>query len=195
MTTIQAPQPAAPSPAPPEVHVHHFFLRADGSVMAMFTGSRADQAVAAHAADLSARTGRPVTAAAIVRTTGFSINALLHHARARRIQAETDAILAPVLPVIARAGPVRTTTLVVPARINPYQALPTDQVQRLAYRTGTDMVLSPVPLTGYTSPITRRLRRSTGAPQQLGIHAMADPWLLGDAENADGTGIHGADAH
>ncbi|MDW4909223.1 hypothetical protein RB628_28755 [Streptomyces sp. ADMS] len=166
MTTIQAPQPAAPSPAPPEVHVHRFSPRADGSVLALFTGSRADQAVAAHAADLAARTDHPVTAAAVVvRSTGFSINALLHHARSRRIHAETDAILAPVLPVIARAGPARTTTLVAPAHINPYRSLPVDRVERLAERAGTEVAVSPVTLTGYTSPIARHLRPAAAGPR------------------------------
>ncbi|OKJ18430.1 hypothetical protein AMK23_35330 [Streptomyces sp. CB02130] len=147
MTT--PPRPAHTSPAP-EVHVYPFTLRGDGPVLALFPGSRADEAVAARAADHAARTGHPVTAAAAVRSTGFSINALLHQARGRRIRAEADAILAAVLPVIARAGPVGAATLVVPARINPYQALPADRVERLAGRTGANVALSPVPLTGYT---------------------------------------------
>ncbi|MGY5032938.1 hypothetical protein ACWC9U_18995 [Streptomyces sp. 900116325] len=162
MTTPQHLPPAAPSPAP-DVHDYHFSLRSNGPVLALFNGSRADHAVAAHAAGLAARTGQPVTAAAVVRSTGFSINALLHHARGRRIQAETDAILAPVMPVIARAGPVRTTTLIVPARVNPYRALPSDRVERLAERTGTEVAVSPVPLTGHISPIARELHR-IGAP-------------------------------
>ncbi len=175
MITTQAPQPTAPSPTPPQVHAYRFPLRAGDSVLALFTGSCADQAVAARAADLATRIGHPITAAAVVRGTGFSINALLHHARGRRIQAETDAILAAVLPAIARVGSVRTTTLVVPARVNPSRALPADLVERLTHHTGTDLAISPVPLTGYTPPIARRLKRSTGAPQQLGIRVMADP--------------------
>ncbi|MFJ1565023.1 hypothetical protein ACIOG8_12485 [Streptomyces erythrochromogenes] len=80
-----------------------------------------------------------------MRSTGFSINALLRHARSRRIQAETHVILTPVMPAIARAGPIRATTLVVPARINPYRALPADLIQRLTERTGTETAVSPVP--------------------------------------------------
>ncbi|MEU5458367.1 hypothetical protein ACH4NR_32500 [Streptomyces globisporus] len=160
MTTTRTPRSAATSPAP-EVHDYPFTLRSDGDVLALFTGSRADQAVAARAADHATRTGHPVTAAAVVRSTGFSINALLHLARGRRIRTEADAVLVAVLPVIARAGPVRTATLVVPARTNPYQALPADRVERLAGHTGPDVVLSPVPLTGYTSPSTRERNRFT----------------------------------
>ncbi|MFC8835822.1 hypothetical protein ACFT8V_21925 [Streptomyces griseoincarnatus] len=148
MTTLDLSLPAA-APAPAQVHLYRFSPRPGAGVLALFTGSRADQAVAARAADL-ARSGHPVTAAAIVRSTGFSTNALLHHARHRRIQADTDAILAPVLPVIARAGPVRTTSLVVPARVNPYRALPADRIERAAGRLGNDMILSPVPLPGRT---------------------------------------------
>ncbi|MDX3761794.1 MULTISPECIES: hypothetical protein [Streptomyces] len=173
MTTTRTPRPAATSPAR-EVHDYPFTLRSDGSVLALFTGSRADAAVATRAADHAARTGHQVTAAAVVRSTGFSINALLHLARGRRIRAEADAILAAVLPVIARAGPARTTTMVVPARTNPYQALPADRVERLVGHTGADVVLSPVPLTGYASPITRELNRITDPHSRS--HAMAaDP--------------------
>ncbi|WP_420082567.1 hypothetical protein ACN6AT_36600 (plasmid) [Streptomyces sp. JL4002] len=157
MTTTQAPRPALPAPHP-EAHVYHFSLH-DGHVLALFTGSRADQTVAHHAADLATRTGHHITAAAVVRSTGFSINALLHHARSRRIQAETDAILAPVMPLLARAGPVQATTLVVPARTNPYRDLPADRVQHLAEHTGTETAVSPVPLTGYTAPLARHLQR------------------------------------
>ncbi|AGJ59510.1 MULTISPECIES: hypothetical protein [Streptomyces] len=99
MTATHTPRPAHTSPAP-EVHDYPFTLRGDGPVLALFTGSRADQAVAARAADHAARTGHPATFAAVVRSTGFSINALLHQARGRRIRAEADAILAAVLPVI-----------------------------------------------------------------------------------------------
>lgn len=127
--------------------------------------------MAAQAAELAARTGHPVTAAAVVRSTGFSINALLHLARGGRIRAEADAILAAVLPVIARAGPART--LVVPARINPYRTLPADLVERLAGRTGADIALSPVPLTGYTSPITQQNRITD--PHSRGHATAADP--------------------
>ncbi|MEW9515045.1 hypothetical protein [Streptomyces bacillaris] len=160
MTTTQAPRPATPSPTPPQAHVYYFSLHTRGDVLALFTGSRADQAVAAHAVELAAGTGRPVTAAAVMRSTGFSINALLHRVRSRRIRAESDAILAAVLPALARAGPVRTATLTVPARTNPHRTLPADQVERIARRTGTDTAVTPVPLTGYTSPLARHLRRT-----------------------------------
>ncbi|MFI0828065.1 hypothetical protein ACH4Q7_26860 [Streptomyces roseolus] len=164
MTTTQTPRPFIPSPAPPEAHIYHLSLHSSGHVLALFTGSRADRAVAAHAADLAARTGHRVIAAAVVRSTGFSINALLHHAHSRRIQAETHAILTPVMPAIARAGPVQATALVVPARINPYRDLPADRIERLAERTGTEVAVSPVPLTGYTSPLTRHLQRTAPDP-------------------------------
>ncbi|MER6599739.1 hypothetical protein ACWDBC_08300 [Streptomyces parvus] len=172
MTTTRTPRSANTSPT--EVHHYPFTLRGEGPVLALFTGSRADQAVASRAAELAARTGHPVTAAAAVRSTGFSINALLHLARGRRIRTEAEAILAAVLPVIARAGPARTTTLVVPARINPYRTLPAGLVERLTHRTGADIALSPVLLTGYTSPIARELNRITDPHSRS--HAMAaDP--------------------
>ncbi|WP_157977488.1 hypothetical protein [Streptomyces triticisoli] len=76
MTTTPTPRPTAATPAPPEVHLYRFPGQAGAGVLALFTGSRADQAVAARAADL-ARSGHPVTAAAVVRSTGFSINTLL----------------------------------------------------------------------------------------------------------------------
>ncbi|WP_157867714.1 hypothetical protein [Streptomyces prasinus] len=85
--------------------------------------------MAARTADL-ARSGHPVTPAAVVRSTGFSTNALLHQARHRRIQAEADAILAAVLPAIARAGPVHPAGRARPGRPRrpgrpaPWRALP-----------------------------------------------------------------------
>ncbi|MFE7804506.1 hypothetical protein ACFU51_07555 [Streptomyces sp. NPDC057430] len=168
MTTTPIPRPAAATPATPEVHLYRFPDQAGTGVLALFTGSRADQAVAARAADL-ARSGHPVTAAAVIRSTGFSINALLHHARHRRIQTEADAILAAVLPAIARAGPVRTTTpLVVPARVNPYRTLPAGRVERAAERTGADTILSPVPLPRPTPSVPRRLPGLPDHPAALG---------------------------
>ncbi|WP_326580758.1 hypothetical protein OG539_00910 [Actinacidiphila glaucinigra] len=86
-----------------------------------------------------------MTGGPCVRSTGFSVKALLHLARGRRIRAETRAILGGVPPVIGRSGPARTTTLVVPSRSNPCQALPADLVERLAHRTGIELVLSPGP--------------------------------------------------
>ncbi|MFD4587209.1 hypothetical protein [Streptomyces sp. NPDC058434] len=59
MTTHQHPQPAATSPSSSEVHVHHFPLRADGNVLALFTGSRADTTVAAQTTEPAARAGPP----------------------------------------------------------------------------------------------------------------------------------------
>ncbi|MGJ3561808.1 hypothetical protein ACR6C2_40380 [Streptomyces sp. INA 01156] len=41
--------------------------------------------------------------------------------------------------------PIQATTLVVPAHINPYRALPADRIQRLTERTGTETAVSPVP--------------------------------------------------
>ncbi|MFJ3692343.1 MULTISPECIES: hypothetical protein [Streptomyces] len=104
MTTIRTPRPANTSPA--EVHDYPLTLCGEGPVLALFTGSSADAAVAARAAELAARTGHPVTAAAAVRSTGFSINALLHQVRERRIRIEADAILAAVLPVMTHQSPV-----------------------------------------------------------------------------------------
>ncbi|MFF9330998.1 hypothetical protein [Streptomyces albogriseolus] len=147
MTTLRLPSPTADVRAPAQAHLYRRSARPGAPVLALFTGSRADYAVAARAADL-ARGGHPVTAAAVVRSTGFSINALLHHARHRRVQADADAILATVLPAIARAGPVRTTALVVPARANPYRTLPAGRIERAARRLACDVILSPVPLPG-----------------------------------------------
>lgn len=46
MTTTRTSRPISTSPAP-EVHDHPFTFRGDGPVLALFTGSRADAAVAA----------------------------------------------------------------------------------------------------------------------------------------------------
>ncbi len=163
MTTLRLPSPTADVRAPAQAHLYRRSARPGAAVLALFTGSRADHAVAARAADL-ARGGHPVTAAAVVRSTGFSIDALLHHARHRRVQADADAILATVLPAIARAGPVRTTALVVPARANPYRTLPAGRIDRAARRLACDMILSPVPLPG-RSPAPRRACRTAPRPR------------------------------
>lgn len=46
----------------------------------------------------AARTGRNLTAAIAFRSTGFSINALLHRARHRRLARPADAVLAAPAP-------------------------------------------------------------------------------------------------
>lgn len=86
-----------------------------------------------------------VTAAAVVRSTGFSIKALLHLARGRRIQAEPPRSSAACRPSSSAPEPARTTTLIVPSSSDPYQALPADLVERLAHRTDIELVLTPGP--------------------------------------------------
>lgn len=158
MTTTRTPRSAAMSPAP-EVHDYPFTLRSDGDVLALFTGSRADQAVAARAADHATRTGHPVTTAAVVRSTGFSINALLHLARGRRIRTEADAVLVALLPVIARAGPGPDRH---PGRASPHQPLP-----------------GPARRPGRTArrPHRRRRRPQPRAPERIHLtqHPGAEP--------------------
>ncbi len=180
MTTLHLPPPTAHVPASEQAHLHRLSSRPGAAVLALFTGSRADHAVAARAADL-ARSGHPVTAAAVVRSTGFSLNALLHHARHRRIQADTDAILAAVLPALARAGPVRTTALAVPARINPYRALPAGRIERAARRLACDLILSPAPLPGRGPHPTGPAARTPARRARRRLHGPATAAAAGSA--------------
>ncbi|KUN79023.1 hypothetical protein AQJ66_29540 [Streptomyces bungoensis] len=115
-----------------------------GGVLAVLTGARADADVAACAGQLAARTGRKITAAVAFRSTGFSINALLHLARNCRLTHQADAVLALHADALIAAGHYRSTIAVLPARTNPYHRLPTRTSKRLAHRTGSATVITSV---------------------------------------------------
>lgn len=146
MTTLSLDgQPPVTTPRPP-VHVHTVSgSRPGGGILVVLTGSRADQDAAAHAGRLAARTGAPLTAAVAVRSTGFSTDALLHHARAQRFAHQTATVLATRTDDLTAAGPYQSATLVLPAGTNPCLSLPACAVRRLARRTGATTVITPVP--------------------------------------------------
>ncbi|MFE0512866.1 hypothetical protein [Streptomyces sp. NPDC058964] len=95
MTTLSPHRPVHP-PRPAPVHACSAAgCPGGGGVLAILTGARADADVAAHAGRLAARTGRKVTAAVAFRSNGFSVNALLHITRHRRLTHQAEAVLAP----------------------------------------------------------------------------------------------------
>ncbi|MFJ5829534.1 hypothetical protein [Streptomyces sp. NPDC093089] len=140
---------------PPTVHVYNVTgSPADGGILIVLTGARADRDAAAHAGRLAARTGRQLTAAVAVRSTGFSINALLHHARAQRFARQTSAVLAAPTGDLTAAGPYQSATLVLPQGANPYLSLPAGAVHRLARRTGATTVITPAPVHNAAGHLT-----------------------------------------
>jgi hypothetical protein len=150
MTTI----PARP-------RIHHVAGRTPGTgpVLVVLADGPADLAVAAHAADLAARTGTLlIAAAAVTADSGVSVNALLHRSRAGRIDADSRAIVARVTPILhsSRVAYLRTT-LPVPAGVDPTRALPVAPVHHLVDRFGAVAVVTAVPLhdpTGVLQPAT-----------------------------------------
>ncbi|MFD3959894.1 universal stress protein [Streptomyces parvus] len=166
MTTLSLDgQPPLPAPDTHPVYVHTVTGRpAGGRILAVLTGSRADRDVAAHAGQLAARTGTKLTAAVVFRSTGFSINALLHLTRARRLTAQADAVLAPRTEALTAAGHYKTVTALLPARTNPYHRLPARTLRRLAHRTGTDTVITSVPIHPPGSHFTTSPRPTTHTP-------------------------------
>ncbi|WP_028805773.1 hypothetical protein [Streptomyces sp. 142MFCol3.1] len=117
-----------------------------GGVLAVLTGARADAYVAAYAGRLAARVGRKVTAAVAFRTTGFSINAVLHLAGRRRLAHQADAVLAPThTDALTAAGHYRSTIAVLSARTTPCHRLPARTLKWLATRTDTPTVITSVP--------------------------------------------------
>lgn len=118
-----------------------------GPVLGVLTDTPADMAVAAHAADLAARTGTLLIAAATVHTTGCSVNALLHHARDRRIRSRSIAIVARVTPILNAAGVAYfRTTLLVPTSTDTGRAPPIAGVTRVVNRFGAVAVVIALPL-------------------------------------------------
>jgi hypothetical protein len=146
-TTPPCTTPPPTTSAPPTVAVYPVDHRPPGTgrILAVFTDSPTDLAVAQHAADLAASTAAPIVAAAVVRGSGFSVNALLHRVRARRIAADTDAVTARVAPILRRANTrLLTTTLLLPAsrRLHHPSAA---AVHRLARRVDATTVVLAAP--------------------------------------------------
>jgi hypothetical protein len=118
-----------------------------GPVLAVLTDAPTDLVVVAHAADLAARTSTLLIAAATVHTTGCSVNALLHHARNRRIRCRSIAVVARVTPILHAAGVAYfRSTLLVPADTDIRRALPVTAVRRLVDRFGAVAVVTALPL-------------------------------------------------
>lgn len=142
---MTSPPPARTPPAAVPVHVYKVTGRPanSGIVLALFTASPADEAVATIAAELSLRVGRRVTAAAVLSLTGKT----LHHARKRHISARTDTVLYPVLPLLTPARPVHTAALLLPLWTKLLPRLPATRVHRFATRTGASLIVTPTPLT------------------------------------------------
>lgn len=127
-----------------------------GPVLAAFTGGPTDPAVAAHAAGLAARTHTVLIAAAAVRTTGPSVNSLLHLARNRRLRADRTAVLGRITPILHTAGVAYfATTLPVPAGTDTVRALPLDALHQLINRFGVVAVITALPLHDPTGVLRR----------------------------------------
>lgn len=157
-------------------HTAHVAGRTPGSgpVLAVLTDGPTDMAVAAHAADLAARTRTLLVAAATVHTTGISVNALPHQARTRRVNADSTAIVARVTPILHTAGVafVRTTVLV-PAGTDTLRALPLGAVHELVGRFGAVAVVTALPLHDPTGVLHPAQPHHTGA--HGGRHATGPP--------------------
>ncbi|MFI8432262.1 hypothetical protein ACIGJO_00700 [Streptomyces sp. NPDC079020] len=138
------------TPAPPRTSPVHAYTVVGGpeggGVLGILTGARADADVAAHAGRLAARTGRKVTAAVAFRSRGFSVNALLHIARHRRLTHQAEAVLAPHTESLAAAGHYRNASVLFPARTNLFHRLPARALARFAARIGATTVITSVPL-------------------------------------------------
>ncbi|MFI9150566.1 hypothetical protein [Streptomyces sp. NPDC053367] len=159
----------APPAAPSTVAARTYTLpgRPAGRVLAVLTGARADQDVARHAGQLAARTGQKITAAVAFRSTGFSINALLHLARQRRLHRQADAVLATHSDALTAAGHYESAVVVLSARTNPYHRLPARTLARLAARTGAATVITSVPVHPpgpHLTPSTATATRTADPP-------------------------------
>ncbi len=145
-----------------------------GPVLAVLTDGPADPAVAAHAAELAVRTGTLLVAAAVVRTSGISVNALLHRARDRRIQADSTAIVARVAPTLHRAGVAYfRTSLLIPAGSGTLRDLPVTALRQVIDRFGAVAVVTALPLHDPAGGLTPAPHRHSGS---AGPHAdAADP--------------------
>jgi hypothetical protein len=135
-------------------------------VLAVLTDGPADLAVAAQAADLAARTGTMLIAAAAVATEdGPEGNPLLPHSRSRRVDAETRAIVARVTPVLHSYGVayLRTT---MPVR-HAFRVPPVSAVRHLVDRFGAVAVVTAAPLhdpAGVLRPASEQLLSRPGRP-------------------------------
>jgi hypothetical protein len=139
----------------------HVAGRAPGSgpVVAVLTDHPTDMAVAARAADLAARHGTLLIAAAAVHSTGFSLDPLLHHARDRRLRTDSIAIAGRIAPILHTAGVAwMRSTLVLPAGTDALRALPIMALHRLVDRFSAVAVVTALPLhdpTGMLQPAHR----------------------------------------
>jgi hypothetical protein len=136
-----------------------------GPVVAVLTDHPTDMAVAAHAADLAARHGTLLVAAAAVHSTGLSLHSLLHHARDRRLHSESVAVVGRVTPILLTAGVAwMRSTLVLPAGTDALRALPVTAVRRLVDRFSAVAVVTALPLhdpTGMLQPAHRHAPTTT----------------------------------
>ncbi|HZG93649.1 MAG TPA: hypothetical protein VEZ46_02955 [Mycobacteriales bacterium] len=135
-----------------------------GPVVAVLTDGPADLAAAAAAAGWSADTGTRVVAAAVVVDTGFSIDPLLHRARARRMADESAAITGRVAPTLAAAGvewrPAATTVKVA---TDVTRALPVAAVHRLVDRFTAAAVVTSAALDDPTGRLRLAARDAAAA--------------------------------
>jgi hypothetical protein len=135
-----------------------------GPVVAVLTDGPTDPTVAAAAADWAARTGIGVVAAAAVVTTGFSIDPLLHRARARRMANESAAITGRVAPTLTAAGAQwRPAVITVPVGTDVARALPVAAVQRLVDRFDAAAVVTTSALFDPTGRLTLAARDAADA--------------------------------
>jgi hypothetical protein len=139
-------------------HLCHVTGRTPGSgpVMAVLADHPSDMDVAAHGADVAARHGTLLIAAAAVHSTGFSLNTLLHRARNRRLRTDSIAITGRVARILNTAGVAwMRSTLVLPAGTDALRALPITELRQLVDRFGAVTVVTALPLhdpTGSLQP-------------------------------------------
>jgi hypothetical protein len=174
---------------PVQPHTYHVAGRTPGSgpVIAVLTDGPSDVDAAAHAAGLAAHTGTLLITAAAVATTGFSMNALLHHARTRSIRDDRRAITARVMPVLHSIGVAHfSTALHIPPGVDATRGTPLAAIHQLINRFGAVAVVTTTPLhdpTGALRPAEPhrftphpRTDRPTDAPFTLPRPRSFAPW-------------------
>ncbi|TWJ25145.1 hypothetical protein [Micromonospora endolithica] len=133
------------------VHVYQVDGRhpSRGHVLLILTDGPADPAAATLAAQHAADAGVLLYTAAVVADTGFSINALLHRARARRHATHAAAITNRVAPTLHAAGAghfLDAATLKLPVNAQHADHLPTPAVTRLARNLDAAQIITTLPL-------------------------------------------------
>ena len=120
-----------------------------GHVLLILADGPTDLAAAAVAAARARDAGVLLYTAAAVAGTGFSINALLHRARAHRQDADAAGITARVAPALRAAGVghfMNSAALRLPHGVRHRGALPGAAISRLARNLDAALVITTLPI-------------------------------------------------